>query len=60
MNDTYKKVELVKPDFGSKLASLVIELERMREKKLGGTTEPSTFFSLKKSSTFLKVLVLLT
>ena len=48
MNDTYKKVELVKPDFDSKLASLIIELERMREKKLGGTTQPSTFFQLKK------------
>ncbi|MCK6462463.1 MAG: Fic family protein [Candidatus Pacebacteria bacterium] len=48
MNDTYKKLELVTPDFDSRLASLIIELERMREKKLGGTTEASTFFQLKK------------
>jgi len=48
-NDTSdKKIELVIPDFNSDLASLIIELERMRERKLGGTTNASTFFQLKK------------
>lgn len=48
-NDTKEKnIELVEPNFNSELASLVIELERMRERKLGGTTLASTFFQLKK------------
>ncbi len=50
MDDTskIKKIEIIEPNFNSKLASLIIELERMRERKLGGSTMPSTFFQLKK------------
>ena len=50
MNDTsqIKEIKIIEPDFNSKLASLIIELERMRERRLGGSTMSSTFFQLKK------------
>ena len=49
-----KKVEfshtdltLVQPDFSSTLTDLIIELDYLRKKPLGGTTRPEVFFQLK-------------
>lgn len=38
---------LIKPQFDSKLTDLVIELDFLRKKKLGGSTHPKIFFQLK-------------
>ncbi len=40
-------LKLVEPPFGSKLTDLVIELDYLRRKKLGGSTHPKIFFQLK-------------
>lgn len=39
---------LFKPDWGSALAKTIIELERLRVKKLGGPVPPYIFFQLKE------------
>ena len=41
-------LKLINPPFESKLADLIIELDYLRKKQLTGTTNPSTFFQLKK------------
>ena len=40
-------LQLVEPLFASKLTNLVIELDHLRRKKLGGSTDPNIFFQLK-------------
>jgi len=40
-------LRLVEPSFGSKLTDLIIELEHLRKKRLGGTTHALVFFQLK-------------
>jgi hypothetical protein len=40
-------LRLVEPSFGSKLTDLIIELEHLRKKRLGGTTPALVFFQLK-------------
>ncbi len=40
-------LELVKPDFGSTITDLIIELDYLRRKELGGSTHPKIFFQLK-------------
>src|SRR3989338_8436110 len=40
-------LRLVEPSFGSKLTDLIIELEHLRKKRLGGTTNARVFFQLK-------------
>ena len=40
-------LRLVDPPFGSKLNTLVLELDYLRKKPLGGTTHPIIFFQLK-------------
>ena len=40
-------LKLVEPSFGSKLTDLIIELDYLRKKRLGGTTHPFVFFQLK-------------
>ena len=40
-------LKLVEPPFGSKLTDLVIELDYLRRKELGGSTHPKIFFQLK-------------
>ncbi|MEO8400747.1 MAG: Fic family protein [Gammaproteobacteria bacterium] len=40
-------LRLVEPSFGSRLTDLIIELEHLRKKRLGGTTHPRVFFQLK-------------
>lgn len=40
-------LKLVEPPFSSSLTSLIIELDYLRKKKLGGTTIPLVFFQLK-------------
>jgi len=40
-------LKLIEPSFGSKLTDLIIELEHLRKKTLGGSTHPQVFFQLK-------------
>jgi len=46
---TYKEIplHLYDPDWGSSLAGVIIELEKLRVKKLGGPVPPYIFFQLK-------------
>ena len=46
-NFIHTDIRLVQPNFESKLTDLVIELDHLRKKKLGGTTHPQVFFQLK-------------
>jgi Fic family protein len=46
--DTKKsKLDLLSPDFSSPLTDLIIELDYLRKKRLGGSTIPTIFFQLK-------------
>lgn len=40
-------LKLVEPTFDSTLTDLIIELDHLRKKQLGGTTHPKVFFQLK-------------
>lgn len=40
-------LKLIEPKFGSLLTSLILELDYLRKKQLGGTTHPKIFFQLK-------------
>jgi Fic family protein len=40
-------LNLIEPSFGSRLPDLVMELDHLRKKRLGGTTPPLVFFQLK-------------
>ncbi len=40
-------LKLVEPSFGSSLTDLIIELDHLRKKPLGGSTHPKVFFQLK-------------
>lgn len=40
-------LKIVDPSFGSHLTDLIIELDYLRRKKLGGSTHPKVFFQLK-------------
>lgn len=48
-NMVFRKLPLVlfEPAWGSSLASTIIELERLRVKRLGGSVPPYIFFQLK-------------
>jgi len=41
-------LELVEPDFGSTITDLIIDLDYLRRKELGGSTHPKIFFQLKR------------
>ena len=41
-------LSLVEPSFGSPLTDLIIELDHLRKKRLGGSTHPMVFFQLKR------------
>lgn len=41
-------LKLVQPSFGSSLTDLIIELDHLRKKTLGGSTHPKVFFQLKR------------
>lgn len=41
-------LKLVEPLFGSTLTDLIIELDYLRKKQLGGSTHPKVFFQLKE------------
>ena len=43
----HSDIRLVQPTFDSRLTDLVIELDHLRKKRLGGTTHPHVFFQLK-------------
>lgn len=40
-------LKLIKPGFDSRVTDLIIELEHLRKKQLGGSTHPQVFFQLK-------------
>ena len=40
-------LKLIKPDFDSPLTDLIIELEHLRKRDLGGSTHPEVFFQLR-------------
>lgn len=40
-------LKLIEPSFGSSLTDLIIELDYLRKKQLGGSTHPKVFFQLK-------------
>jgi Fic family protein len=40
-------LKLIEPSFDSELTDLVIELDHLRRKELGGSTDPNIFFQLK-------------
>jgi Fic family protein len=44
---THYELRLVEPSFGSTLTDLIIELDYLRRKSLGGSTHPKVFFQLK-------------
>ncbi len=44
----YKNLQLLNPSFDTKVASLIIDLNILREKQLGGSTPPEVFFQLKR------------
>lgn len=44
---THYDLKLVEPSFGSTLTDLIIELDYLRRKALGGSTHPKVFFQLK-------------
>jgi Fic family protein len=44
---THYDLKLVEPSFGSTLTDLIIELDYLRKKPLGGSTHPKVFFQLK-------------
>ena len=46
MNVKFEHIDLhlVEPAFGSRLTDLIIELDYLRKKPLGGTTHPAIFF----------------
>ena len=47
MCSSNNKLELFYPDFASPLTDLIIELDYLRKKRLGGSTIPQIFFQLK-------------
>lgn len=52
----YSKLQLIEPDFGSPLTDLIIDLNHLRKKELGGSTSPAIFFQLKYIFHFLESL----
>ncbi len=44
---THYDLKLIEPSFGSSLTDLIIELDHLRKKQLGGSTHPKVFFQLK-------------
>jgi Fic family protein len=43
----HSDLKLVEPSFGSSLTDLILELDYLRKKQLGGSTHPKVFFQLK-------------
>lgn len=50
MNSKFKHIDLklIKPDFGSNLTKLILDLDYLRKRKIEGTTCPVLFYQLKK------------
>ncbi|NTU42641.1 MAG: Fic family protein, partial [Nitrospirales bacterium] len=44
----HSPLRLSVPDFNSPLTDLIIDLDHLRKKQLGGTTRPAVFFQLKR------------
>ena len=44
---THYDLSLIRPEFDSALTDLIIELDYLRKKQLGGSTHPKVFFQLK-------------
>ncbi len=45
---THQDLKLIEPSFGSTLTDLILGLEELRKRRLGGSTMPSVFFQLKQ------------
>ncbi len=45
---THQDLKLIEPSFGSTLTDLILGLEELRKRRLGGSTSPSVFFQLKQ------------
>lgn len=41
------ELKLFNPPFDSELVDLIVDLDQLRRKKLGGSTHPAIFFQLK-------------
>lgn len=48
MNREHQKLRLIEPPFSSPLTDLIIELDFLRKKRVGGTTHPRVFSQLKQ------------
>jgi Fic family protein len=48
MNSEHQKLRLIEPLFSSTLTDLIIELDFLRKKRVGGTTHPQVFSQLKQ------------
>ncbi len=45
---THQDLKLIEPSFGSTLTDLILGLEELRKRRLGGSTSPGVFFQLKQ------------
>lgn len=52
----YEKLSIVQPEFSSPLTDLIINLDYLRKKRLGGSTLPGIFFQLKEVFQWLESL----
>ncbi len=51
---SYNKIKLIEPTFDSPVTDLIIELDHLRKKRLGGSTHPKVFFQLKDTFHYLE------
>lgn len=56
VKSSFSAIKIVEPQFGSALTDLIIDLDHLRKKELGGTTSPDIFFQLKEIFHFLESL----
>lgn len=46
-SEQYKNLKMIEPDFDSKITDLILELNYLKRRRLGGSTLPNVFFQLK-------------
>lgn len=56
VKSSFSTIKILEPQFGSALTDLIIDLDHLRKKELGGTTSPDIFFQLKEIFHFLESL----
>jgi Fic family protein len=52
----FNRIKIIEPDFKSPVTDLIIALDHLRKKELGGTTSPDIFFQLKEIFHFMESL----